>query len=1369
MNVLCRQRYSCASFHVQKPGIKSTNPQPPMKKIQVHQAFVGHAVPSRLGRTNMSLAFIAVMAACLSAGSLAQAQLVNLLFLPLTNAPATVITSFPSSTSLGGVSVALSAYNAAGNSTDFEGAAGSGVNGLATGAAAMSTTNGDGGTQPANATGSPLGSSANAANSAADLGDANLGFGAINNFVVTFWFNELVQPASLAAADAGQLVLPRPFVLSTGGSPGENDGSANSIGVKFQQQNEFIFSFGGASVKTLTTPYTSDFASNKWYFVAWVYDGTNIYQYTGSDTTAATLQNQASAPGVVVTLANPSTLVLANRSWKAARGLDGWMEDFRFYTNGPATVGPNAALVESIRKSIAPKIPTITGIYPDGTALMQATNTLVFTAQSSSGFNITNIDLKLNGNDVSGGLTIVSGGPLGSSTTVTASYSSLPQQTINTAVMTASDAIGLVGTASVTFDTFNPTNFVVKAEEFDYNGGLFIDNPDYTATNGDPNSYFGLEGTEGIDVHKGQSTGDNQATDYRYDDGSGTDTQTPLSTGELPWPKFPPGLTDAAGNPIQSHMIGNWSSAEWQNYTKTFPVGNYNVYARLTTSSGSTVTFDQVTFGQGTANQTLSQLGKFTYTGSGAFQWVPLLQNGTLAVVSFGGVPTVATVRTTTGGGANADFYMLVPANPNRPTISNVYPDGNFLFEPTNALSFTVSSPAGINTANITLTLNGTNVSAGLAFSGGPNTWNVSYPGLQTNQTYATVISVTDNNSASANATLNIDTWNPVLQVEAEDFDFNPTKSIIPNGTGFRYIDNPVPTPPLVAAANSYEGQVGDTFIDEQGNNLNNGLSPIQNAYAGATFSNYRTNDPCAAAPVTDTPRRQFTPGSLDYNVGFLGPGHWEQYTRTWPSGTYNLYGRMASGANLGTLYSSWSQVIAGWGTTNQVTRHIGSFAIPSTGGYSSYFYTPLIDRFGNYVQMTLGGTNTFRDTHLVYNQTETPDLGTYGINVNFYMLLNARTDLPRIDNVYPDGSVLMQQTNKLSFVASSPTYGMSTANIHVTLNGTDISSQLVFSGGPSTWNVSYPGLQPNTAYTAVITVTDNNNQTHSTTVNFDTFNQNNFTWEAEDYDFDPTLSPVSNGSGLRYIDNPVPTSAPAANSYLGQQGDSGTDYSAIFQNILGTYVYRPFDLVSTEVTGDATRQKYQDARLQGPNPYINDYDVDLFTNWIDYTRTFPSGNFLVYARLSAGNGAFNLQCAQVTGGAGTSMQVSNVLGNFIGSGTSFATWQYVPLTNATTGSLVILSLGGVETLQMTGDDNENANFFMLVSAVPAITASLSGANIILSFPTVSGLNYTVSWKNNLTDPSWTPLGSPMPGNGAAMSVNDSLSHSQRFYRLAVQ
>jgi hypothetical protein len=1346
-----------------------------MKNIKARQSLVCSADLSKSSWVSMSLSFLTwmvVLTGCLMSGILAHAAPVNLLRFPLTNAPG--ITVIPSDTSLGGVSVNLSTYNGAGAAKDLGGLTGSGVNGLSTGASAMSFTNGQTGnaTQSANANG--------AANSAADLGDATLAFGSVSNFVVTMWFKE-----PIVYSDASGNTLPRLFVLSNGGGSGANDATANSIGVKFQLGNQFIMSIDSSPATTtayvagtgasLATTLASDLLANKWYFVAWVYDSTNIYQFTGSDTAVATLQNQFAAPGLVVNLGNPSTLLLGNRNWKGTRGFFGSMEDFRFYTN-VASAGNNASFVESIRAAIAPKIPTIIGAYPDGGSLLQATNKLVFTATSPSGFNLTNIALVLNNVNVSAGLSFVTNGTAGTSTNVTATYTGLPQQALNTAVISAMDGLGLVGSATVNFDTFNPTNFIIKAEEFDFGGGQFIDNPVYTnVAEGD--SYFGLDSVEGIDTHKGQLAGaGNDVNDYRATDGTGTRTQTPLITGELSSP------TRFGGNVVPSHMVGNWSSAEWQNYTKTFPAGNYNVYARVSTSSGSTINFDNVISGQGTSSQTLSRLGQFNFIGSGAFQWVPLRQFGSLAVVSLSGQQTL---RATTGGGANADFYMFVLANTNLPTISNVYPDGQYLFEATNKLVFTVSSSVTtIATNNIVVTLNGTNISSALTFSGGPSTWNASYSALQFNQTYSTVIQVTDNNSATANATLTIDTWNPILQVEAEGFDFDPSLSLIP-GTGNRYIDNPVPTAPLVPAANSYEGQVGDVDIDEHGN-IQTNKSPIAAGFAGATFANYRTNDPCATAPVTDAQRRQFTGGSLDYNVGFLGAGHWEQYTRTWPNGTYNVYARVASGANLGTLYSSWSQVIAGWGTTNQVTRHIGTFAMPSSGGYSSYLYTPLIDRFGNYAQLTLNGTNTFRDTHLVFNQTETPNPAVFGMNINFYMLLAPRTDLPRIDAIYPDGTTPMQQTNTFSFVASNPTYGIATNNIQVTLNGVNISTNLVFSGSSSSWNVSYPGLQPNTGYSAVVTIIDNNNQTHSITVNFDTFSANNFTWEAEDFDFDTNNSPVPNGSVLRYIDNPVPTSAPATNSYYGQTGVLDIDYSSLFLNVLpAPAVYRSTVInnpnasaIPIEVTADSFRQKYQNAQLTQINPYIQDYDIFNLTNsaWINYTHTSPTGNFYVYARLSAGStNKINLQCAQVTSGAGTSTQTTNVLGYFQATGNSYATWQYAPLVNTNTSLPVVLSLNGVETLEVTGDGFERVNFFMLVPVLPnsiTITPSVSGPNIVLSFLTQTGYTYTMYYKNNLTDSTWTQLvggGNPVIGNGLTQSVTDGLSQSHRFYRLTIQ
>jgi hypothetical protein len=646
--------------------------------------------------------------------------------------------------------------------------------------------------------------------------------------------------------------------------------------------------------------------------------------------------------------------------------------------------------------------------------------------------------------------------------------------------------------------------------------------------------------------------------------------------------------------------------------------------------------------------------------------------------------------------------------------------------------------------------LNGTNVSSSLVFSGGPSTWNVSYTGLQPNQSYAAVITVTDANGNTASSTLNFDTWNPVFQIEAEDFDFN----------GGQYIDNPVPT--TGPAANSYYGQVGVLDVDEH----------TDGTHGGVSANNYRPSDYTATTPVTDAARQQFIDaGAPDYNLGFLDPPnvpfYWQNYTKTYPPGTFNVYAREARG-DAGAVTINFDQITAGWGTTAQLKKRIGTFTLPGSGGWSTYKYEPLIDPFGNYANVVVGGTNTLRAT------------ATLPVNINFYMLVPARTDLPRIDGVYPNNLVPMQSTNKLAFVASSPN-GINTTNINVTLNGVNISSNLVFTGSSASWNVSYPGLLPGMNYSAVITITDASGKTTTTTVTFSTsFNPADYTWEAEDFDFDPGSSPVPNGSGLRYIDNPVPTSSSAANSYFSQVGVSDIDYGAIFSAAMpvgSTYLYRASDYVATEVTSDQQRQKYAAAQLLNSDPTIADYDVFFWaTNgWINYTRTFPTGQFYLYARLSAAS-AFNLQCAQVTGGWGTVTQTSQYLGTFRGTNTSFAIWQWVPLVNTNTSLPVVLSLGGTNTFQMTGDYKENGNFFQLVPlpqpVIPqpvSLTASLSGTNIMLSFPTEVGSTYTVYWKNNLLDPTWTQLGAPVSGNGSIMSVLDGISQSHRFYRLTIQ
>jgi len=71
-------------------------------------------------------------------------------------------------------------------------------------------------------------------------------------------------------------------------------------------------------------------------------------------------------------------------------------------------------------------------------------------------------------------------------------------------------------------------------------------------------------------------------------------------------------------------------------------------------------------------------------------------------------------------------------------------------------------------------------------------------------------------------------------------------------------------------------------------------------------------------------------------------------------------------------------------------------------------------------------------------------------------------------------------------------------------------------------------------------------------------------------------------------------------------------------------------------------RQKVLDAFAL--DPFIRDVDVGFFDggtgadlpNWMDYTRTFPTGPFNVYTRAASGGGTLSSTLSAVTSGVGT-------------------------------------------------------------------------------------------------------------------------------------
>ncbi len=69
----------------------------------------------------------------------------------------------------------------------------------------------------------------------------------------------------------------------------------------------------------------------------------------------------------------------------------------------------------------------------------------------------------------------------------------------------------------------------------------------------------------------------------------------------------------------------------------------------------------------------------------------------------------------------------------------------------------------------------------------------------------------------------------------------------------------------------------------------------------------------------------------------------------------------------------------------------------------------------------------------------------------------------------------------------------------------------------------------------------------------------------------------------------------------------------------------------------------------------------------------------------------------------------------------------------------------------------------------PSVTAHVTSGGCQVTFPTQSGFTYTVQYKNNLTDATWTTLSS-VSGTGSAATVPDSTTGlAHRFYRISIQ
>lgn len=100
----------------------------------------------------------------------------------------------------------------------------------------------------------------------------------------------------------------------------------------------------------------------------------------------------------------------------------------------------------------------------------------------------------------------------------------------------------------------------------------------------------------------------------------------------------------------------------------------------------------------------------------------------------------------------------------------------------------------------------------------------------------------------------------------------------------------------------------------------------------------------------------------INYKIGWIGAGQWYNYTRTLPTGKFNVYAGLSHGESAaGQLSGTLQKVTAGATTSNQTLEELGTFTGQGTGGWGVNRLVPLQNANGQNVALDLGGLTTLR------------------------------------------------------------------------------------------------------------------------------------------------------------------------------------------------------------------------------------------------------------------------------------------------------------------------------------------------------------------------------------------------------------------------
>lgn len=359
--------------------------------------------------------------------------------------------------------------------------------------------------------------------------------------------------------------------------------------------------------------------------------------------------------------------------------------------------------------------PIITITAPDEAAnFLSATTQVALKVTDDKAIGDDAIAVVLNGTRYtkSNGLTLG-----GSGTSRTATLGGLKADQDYTASVIVTDSDGASSTNSVHFDTFTSAAIVIEAEDYNYGGGSFFDNPKVSQEGaGGANSFGQLAGIQDVDFNETRTSPNGGDTMYRSEDP--IRMQHSLDARRAKY--------TAAGGPdagVFDYDVGDLATGEWMNYTRTIPAGSYEVYLRESVANletGDSV-LEKVTGDRTQPNQSVQLLGTFLGKKTG-FQYrnFPLTDGAGTAktILRLNGVTTLRLRHLTADqrdAGRYLNYLVLLPVADTgiqRAAVTSIVPaPGSTLDTVAPEINVAIQNKdTTVVTGSVTLSVNGTAV-----------------------------------------------------------------------------------------------------------------------------------------------------------------------------------------------------------------------------------------------------------------------------------------------------------------------------------------------------------------------------------------------------------------------------------------------------------------------------------------------------------------------------------------------------------------------------------------------------------------------------------------------------------------------------------